>query len=540
MSSHFCITIRFLDGRFHGRRDGGEPEWPPSPLRVFQALVAAAAAHTNQRTTLTDAAPCLRWLEEQPAPLILAPVGVRGAKYRLYVPDNVADLVAKSWRRGNEASIADYRSEKDVQPTHLLGGDAVHYLWPLAEDDAAFTAHQPLLEQCARAITHLGWGVDMVVAHASIISDEEAAKLAGQRWKPTDGDPRNPLRVPIQGSLDDLNRRYAAFLQRAQPESFAPVPPLSKFQLVSYLSGAESPAIAFAAFNLLWPDASDRRPFDPVRNGMRVAAMLRHTAGAQTIAAALGWPDEKVARMVHGHGEANGAAPTPATGPRFAFVPLPSIEARGRGRAMVIGSARRALLLGMRGATSEDVQHLARAIAGQSLTDQDTASAAAILARIPNTDKMVESYTRSATTWATVTPLILPGYDDPRKYRRELSHRGEKEGAVLSAERQKELLRKLDHRIDFLIRKAIRQAGFPAALAEHAELEWSNSGFWPGSDLASRYVIPVTLRRFRRMHVRILWRDAAGRSIDVQGPLCIGSGRFVGVGLFAPLPRAGL
>jgi len=42
MSSHFCISVTFLDPAFHGRADGGEPEWPPSPLRLFQSLVAAA------------------------------------------------------------------------------------------------------------------------------------------------------------------------------------------------------------------------------------------------------------------------------------------------------------------------------------------------------------------------------------------------------------------------------------------------------------------------------------------------------------------
>jgi CRISPR-associated protein Csb2 len=40
MPSYLCLSAIFLDAEFHGRRDGGEPEWPPSPLRLFQALVA--------------------------------------------------------------------------------------------------------------------------------------------------------------------------------------------------------------------------------------------------------------------------------------------------------------------------------------------------------------------------------------------------------------------------------------------------------------------------------------------------------------------
>src|SRR5690242_6635024 len=116
MPSVFRITMRLLDDTFHGRGNEGEPEWPPSPLRAFQALVAGAAARWNERLRLEYAVPALRWLENQSAPTIVAAVGVPSdAKYRLYVPDNVADKVAKSWRGGNvSASIADYRTEKDV------------------------------------------------------------------------------------------------------------------------------------------------------------------------------------------------------------------------------------------------------------------------------------------------------------------------------------------------------------------------------------------------------------------------------------------
>src|SRR5437588_7057832 len=120
MSANLCITIRFLQPYCHGRGSDGDPEWPPSPLRVFQALVAAAAARWNERIRLECAHPALRWLERQPAPMIVAAPGIRSdVKYRLYVPDNVADKVARSWSGGREATIAEYRTEKDVCLTRL-------------------------------------------------------------------------------------------------------------------------------------------------------------------------------------------------------------------------------------------------------------------------------------------------------------------------------------------------------------------------------------------------------------------------------------
>ncbi len=138
MPDHLCFSVRFLDGAFHGRADQGEPEWPPSPLRLFQALVAASAARWNERRVISHAASALHWFESLPPPFIVAPATVQDAAtgYRLYVPDNVGDLVGSAWSRGRESSIADYRTEKMGRPTRNADDEAaLHYLWPL--NDAA-------------------------------------------------------------------------------------------------------------------------------------------------------------------------------------------------------------------------------------------------------------------------------------------------------------------------------------------------------------------------------------------------------------------
>lgn len=536
MSEHLRITVRFLDRAFHGRGDGGEPEWPPSPLRLFQALVAAAAAHWNERENLEYAFQALAWLERQPLPHIIAPVGVSGDKYRLYVPDNVTDLVAKSWSRGNEASIADYRTEKDIRPTWLPEENtAVHFLWPVTADDPEFTAHREILCSAARSITHLGWGIDMVAAEACVISDEDMALLCGERWRATEDNAGTLLRVPIAGTLEDLKRKHTAFLGRTNGASFKPVSPLSAFRLAGYRRNGEPPRIPFAAFSLLKMDGSGFRPFDPVRNGMRVAGMVRHAAGADSIAKALGWPKEKSNRMVLGHGEQEGAAHIPVDGPRFGFVPLPSIEFRGSGRARTVGSIRRFLVTGLRGCSRQEVLAFAQMLSGQALIEEESQQQIAFLSRIPDSEKIVRDYTTPSATWATVTPVILPGYDDPKHYRRRLSALADSDQSPIASAEQKQLLTKLDDRIELLLRKSIRQAGFSDELAKHAEVQWSGSGFWPGSDLASRYAVPEKLRRFPRLHVRITWRNAADHTLAISGPLCLGGGRFIGLGLFAPL-----
>ncbi|MGO9466997.1 MAG: type I-U CRISPR-associated protein Csb2 [Isosphaeraceae bacterium] len=535
MTKSFCVAIRFLQQASHGRGGDGQPEWPPSPLRVFQSLVAAAAARWNERGRLESAAPALRWLERQPPPLIVACRGRPSrVKYRLYVPDNIGDKVGASWSAGRAATIADYRTEKDVCPVHLAhDGGSVYYLWRLAASDRDFEKHNAILTAAARSITHLGWGVDMVAADATVISEADANQLAGERWLPTAERTGIGRRVPVDGTLPALIRKYDAFLARIGPDGFKPVPPLSTFGVVGYRRATDPPAPAFAAFSILKPDASGFRPFDTVHRGLVVAAMIRHAASADNITRALGWPSEKVAAFVLGHGESLGEAHAPVQGPRLAFVPLPSIESRDGGRAKFVGSIRRALVVTSIGEAGDDLQRIARLLSGADLVAEGQAEPVALLSRIPASDSVVDRYVTAAATWATVTPVVLPGYDDPRKLRRRLFRGPEPAVPTASEPAQKELLAKLDRRIDDLLRKAIRQAGYAAELARDAQLDWRSTGFLPGTDLSSRYAYPEKLRRYRRLHVRITWRDASGQPLQVRGPVCLGGGRFHGLGLFA-------
>jgi CRISPR-associated protein Csb2 len=145
-----------------------------------------------------------------------------------------------------------------------------------------------------------------------------------------------------------------------------------------------------------------------------------------------------------------------------------------------------------------------RALSGTELIDENRGSAAALLSLIPALDRVLGSYLPASASWASVTPVILPGFDDRSKSKAES-----------------------------MIRKAIRQAGYSEALAAHADLDWRSVGFWKGAELASRYRVPDYLRNYPRYHVRLTWRDWSGTSIPVSGPICFGAGRFCGFGLFA-------
>jgi CRISPR-associated protein Csb2 len=192
-------------------------------------------------------------------------------------------------------------------------------------------------------------------------------------------------------------------------------------------------------------------------------------------------------------------------------------------------------------------------LSGQELIDKNTQLPVALLSVAPASDWVVRQYTAApdgSAVWSTVTPVVLPGYDDPDHLRERLKdgktseaeerlpgrhQRGRRgrPGDAKTAEAKKRLYERLDKRIEDLLRKAIVQAGFPSTLAACADLSWQLVGFRPGLDLATRYESPDHLKGKPRYHVRIHWKDATGGSVNVRGPVAIGAGRYCGLGLFA-------
>src|SRR5882672_4036930 len=150
MPSCFCISVIFHDGRFHGQGDGGEPEWPPSPLRLYQAIVAAFSA----RGSMDRGRSALLWLEQQGEPTILAPAAFQPQPYRIAVPNNDLDVPARYWAKGQDApkykNPQDLKSMKTIRPTHLDGGDTLHYLYVLPDPlPADISAHIQMLALAA-------------------------------------------------------------------------------------------------------------------------------------------------------------------------------------------------------------------------------------------------------------------------------------------------------------------------------------------------------------------------------------------------------
>lgn len=286
--------------------------------------------------------------------------------------------------------------------------------------------------------------------------------------------------------------------------------------MVGYRRTTEPAPLPVAAFSVLKPDASSVASFDPLRRTRELAGMLRHAVAVA--ARDQGWTEEQINTFVHGKTSDGSLPPNNKALPdRFQYLPLPTIN-----HALNRVESIRRVLIAAPPHCHQQVDWARRAMAGAELIDRQNASG--LLTILPRSDWVLRQYIDSSSAWTTITPVILPGFDDPDHLRRKL-----KKG--VDVETQKRYLARLDARIEELIRKAFRQAGFDGQLVDQLELEWRNVGFRTGVDLASRYLPPENLNNAPRLHVRVRFPSA------IRGPIAVGNGRFRGFGLFAICDR---
>lgn len=262
MTGELCVTIRFLHPhpQFHGRRDGEQLEWPPSPMRLYQALLNAACLRMRGRSLPPDVRRVFEWLETS-HPRIMAPgASVSTVGYRVYVPHNQFDLVAAERHRGDgewsksfRKLAGECRTDKDVRSIRIeAAGETLpglHYLYPL--DNPTLDPQELLstIRPSVRAITHLGWGIDQVAGDAAVV-ESSGTQTTGERWSlAARGGTR--LRVPRSGSLDELTRRHDQFLNRLRGRDWTPVAPLSMVDHLYYRRDTDAVGRPYVVFKLL-------------------------------------------------------------------------------------------------------------------------------------------------------------------------------------------------------------------------------------------------------------------------------------------------
>ena len=105
------IEVNFLTGRYVAtwHNDRRQCEWPPHPARLFSAMVAAWAEadepHQSERTAL-------EWLEAQAPPAIAASEAVPRTPVSHFVPVNDVAIVSRAWHDRRADSVAELATER--------------------------------------------------------------------------------------------------------------------------------------------------------------------------------------------------------------------------------------------------------------------------------------------------------------------------------------------------------------------------------------------------------------------------------------------
>jgi CRISPR-associated protein Csb2 len=472
-----CISVTFLTGRYHGE------EWPPSPARLFQALVAAVMTCGYQEFE-ASIVPALRWLEEQPAPMIRScPVEQFGA-YRIAVPNNDMDVVAWEWKQGRHKDVADLKTMKQVTPWHLPEEvPHVQYIWAVAADKPA----PPIdaLQSATHLLHTLGWGVDM--AYADVIPEQPIGNLyepsiSGERWM-----------IPMRGTYDDLKAAYKRFQARSAGQSIDSFTRASALASQPYrrIGQEYRPVVRFRLMKSQDPSRVLAVPWEDCR---KVAAWLRHRAAEELRNE---YNEEVVSGYVQGHIDS-------ADGDKsqhISYVPLPTIYGH-----YADGAIRRAMIVEPAGMLGDVSEMIGRKLTGAVLTGADGVERC-YLAPPETGDWTFRQYLpkSSCRVWRSVTPVVLHGYNTSSR------------GVISVAKTERLLLR------------ALVMAGFREEQIDR--LAFQSGPFWPGSKHSAAMPVPAHLNGYPRLHVEVRFVEG------IVGPVLAGIGRHYGIGLFAALTQ---
>jgi CRISPR-associated protein Csb2 len=495
MDRHLVLSVHLHD-RYHGSAEGST-EWPPSPARLFQALVAGAAQGDSLPA---DALAALDWLERQPAPVIAAPHAVAGQRIALYVPNNDADSLP------DPTDVGSIRTRKLVEP-RLPAHNTLHYAWPMREADID---HAEALVRTAESIYQLGRGVDMAWAQGTVLSTTELDALlqryAGTVHHPT-AEGTRVLPCPAPGSLQSLRARHAAPRLRTEGSGRRARGVFTNAPKPRFVGVGYDAVMHRRVYELRDPGDDTRLRAVPAEDVVAFVTRVRDAA-ALRLREAIPVQTDAVERALIGR-KAEGSDVLPPS-QRVRILPLPSI-----GHEHVDPSVRRIVVEVPSGAPLA-APEVWWAFSGLQPVDTATGEIDSDMILVAATDeRMLSHYLRDSTRWHTVTPAALPARRrriDPMRIREEAKPGTERANEETAARRA--------------VVDALRHAGItakPVSIDVQRE-PWLRRG--PRAEACAQ---PPRFAKERLWHVAISFERS------ITGPLVIGDGRFLGLGLMAPV-----
>jgi CRISPR-associated protein Csb2 len=494
MTRYLALHVRAHDGRYHGSGDE-----LPSPFRLFQALVAGAgiSGPLDQRTR-----EALIWLEGLDAPIIASPRMLPGQAVTMFMPNNDLDKFG-----GDVRNIARTRGAQKVwRPRHFDPAVPWIYAWPFEEDGAP---HADTICALCERLYQLGRGVDMAWAWGEILDeaalDTKLADYNGIVRRPSAGDGL-PLACPREGSFESLARRYRArrfrtdggqrvFVQQPKPSC----------QQVSY----DSRPVRHI-FELRSLTDSERRVAWPLERTTMLVVAAREAARARLSAAMPRRLHEWDQYLVGRKRDGSNAVPAES---RVRIIPIPSIGMHYADRAI------RRLLVELPSACplrSEDVRW---AFSGAQLCDPDTGEVKDILLSPSAEHDMLRHYGvgGGGRVFRSVTPVVLP--EEVKRRRIEPTRK------LAEAKHALERVRELSGARAAVV-QALRHAGVRAPAMS---IRLQREPFDGNGSRVEPFAEGTRFEKERLWHVEVVF------GVPIEGPLLLGDGRFLGLGLMAPV-----
>ncbi len=513
----FAIEISLLTGRYYASvvEDPDEPEWPPHPARLFLALVAvwADAGEDDEERR------ALEWLENQEAPSIAASQAWERTSVKHYVPVNDTTGLKKGKVKESVGHVAKGRLlEKEVLldirpkqersfPSVTPAVPTVSFSWDVEIPSEQFIA----LDALTARLTRLG-------RSASLVSCVMRTEAVASNWVP-DSDNRGDqmMRWVDPGQLAVLENYVSTFEKGLKTER----PRALTKRSVPYkeiTSGAEGEGEETLSPNTsgdcYFFEIAARSRKLPVTQGVRLARAFR--------GAVMRYAEDPIPEGISGHRQDG----TPSAIPHLVIAALPHVGMYGDGRLMGLMLQIPDLL------NPADKEAAKRAIANWEKEAEGSSKGPDLeltlgkfgafrIRRLRRGNSSTlnslkgSTWSKRSRFWRSVTPIALPVHPGSL-------HRG------TAKAREKAWVKAEDG-----VRRSCAHVGLP----DPAMVNLLSDPLWEGSrpvgefplfeQGANRSKQPV---RREQVHAEVLFDK------PVKGPLLLGAGRYLGLGLMRPVP----
>lgn len=495
MSTSLVFSVRLHEGWYHGA-DG-----KPSPARFFQALVAGRGLSGPLPPESVSA---LEWLEQLPPPIVALPAMQPGQQVTNYVPNN--DLDAK---QGDHRRVGEIRTKKIIRPLLFDAEVPFIYCWSIPAElhnESAIIE----LRKLADSVFQFGRTVDTGWAWAEELPAEDVEELLSAHR----GSVRRPssstgsVEYPKPGSLASLKRRHNDMASRYHLSADRKGQTFTRRAKPRWGRASYDNAAVQVCFDLTDRQTGEFQPW-PLTGAMPLVIAIRDQAVDRLVES---FPDRELEIQQALVGRRPDGKNAGRTSARIRMIPLPSI-----------GHSQ----------TSQDIRRILIEIPSDCLLRSDDVTWAfsaqeheihgrkVDLVRSQAHQQLkhygIESG-RSAATWQTVTPLALTAATR-RRIEPDTRKRVDADKKATMEKRAEQMA------AESAIRRALRHSGIDVPL-ESVRVQRE-----PFTARGSRTNEYDAAPRFSH---HALWHAELEFEQPIQGPLVLGDGRFMGLGLLRP------